>query len=88
MTDLEWKRYGNCAGKQTNIWYPDNAAGLIAPRAICEDCPVTSECLDHALRHEKYGVWAGTSERQREELRRRRHITVVPWSTTPVRAMA
>src|SRR5262249_37834999 len=40
-------------------------------RAICAGCVVREPCLEHALHAcEKFGVWGGTSEKQR---RRTRH---------------
>jgi len=44
--------------------------------AMCAVCPVREECLDHALQvPEKYGIWGGTSERQRRVLRRQLGIS-------------
>lgn len=37
--------------------------------ALCGSCPVRRACAEHAIRHEDYGIWAGLTERQREELR-------------------
>lgn len=44
-------------------------------RRICETCPAAA-CLSHALRHELYGIWAATSERQRIRMRRSAGITL------------
>lgn len=38
-------------------------------RSICAGCPVKRECLDWALEHEGFGVWGGTSGRQRTIMR-------------------
>ena len=41
-------------------------------KAVCAGCPVQAECLAYALTHnERHGVWGGTSERQRQKLRRK-----------------
>src|SRR4051812_35644806 len=41
-------------------------------RQICARCPVRATCLTHALvSGERYGVWGGTSGRQRAKLRLR-----------------
>lgn len=43
-----------------------------AARAICEQCPVIRKCLTQALgQPEHFGVWAGTTGRQRVPLRAR-----------------
>ena len=41
--------------------------------AVCRSCPVTTACLEANLR-EKFGIFGGTTERQRRELRRQRGI--------------
>ncbi|MFN2390310.1 MAG: WhiB family transcriptional regulator, partial [Actinomycetota bacterium] len=39
----------------------------------CSSCPVRSECLEQALvGNEPYGIWGGTSARERRSLRRQR----------------
>jgi WhiB family redox-sensing transcriptional regulator len=48
------------------------AAAVNKARAICAQCPVAAACLTNALvRDERYGVWGGTSGRQREKMRLR-----------------
>jgi WhiB family transcriptional regulator, redox-sensing transcriptional regulator len=43
-------------------------------RAYCEGCPVRLECLDHALSlPEAYGIWGGTTRRQRSGYRNQLH---------------
>lgn len=42
-------------------------------REFCLSCPVRTECLAHALDHQvEFGVWGGTTERERRALLRRR----------------
>ena len=36
-------------------------------------CPVRTQCLGYAMRHEKYGIWGGLTAQERAELRPRRH---------------
>lgn len=36
------------------------------------DCPVRFECLDHALAVREQGVWGGTTEKERDRIRRSR----------------
>jgi len=48
--------------------------------AICRHCPVVAECLADALdNHMEFGVWGGTTERQRRALLKQ-HPEVVSWS--------
>ena len=59
-------------------WFPERGATkssppLAAALAICADCPVRTECLEHALdTYEKHGVWGGQTERERRMMRRDR----------------
>jgi hypothetical protein len=39
---------------------------------ICRVCPVQEPCLQWALEHHETGIWGGTTERRRQELRRRK----------------
>ena len=45
-----------------------------AARAVCAVCPVLEQCHEAGL-GEKYGIWGGTTERDRRILRRRRRLT-------------
>lgn len=71
-SSMVWRADGACVGTGTDLFFPgpNDAAAADMARAICESCPVRSQCYDHALRHEEFGVWAGTSERQRRQLRK------------------
>ena len=42
-----------------------------AVRKACRECPVESSCLEHALKYEIYGFWAGTTRGQRVKLRKK-----------------
>ncbi|MGH9194816.1 MAG: WhiB family transcriptional regulator, partial [Acidimicrobiia bacterium] len=38
---------------------------------VCTQCPVALECLRYALANrEQFGIWGGTSERERRKLRK------------------
>ena len=40
---------------------------------MCEVCPVRVDCLEYALANRlDYGVWGGTSERERQRILRER----------------
>jgi WhiB family redox-sensing transcriptional regulator len=57
-------------------WHQPRGVGTREMRALCNACEVNVTCLDWAIRHEQYGYWAGTTEEQREEFRRRKSITL------------
>jgi WhiB family redox-sensing transcriptional regulator len=38
-------------------------------KAICRECPVQRECLDHAVEFgEAHGIWGGLNEHERRQL--------------------
>jgi len=46
-----------------------------AARAVCAGCPVRNECLDDAVTaNVQYGVWGGTTPRERRRIRRQRAL--------------
>lgn len=75
--DLAWQREAACRGlglgESQTIFFPARGESVEDARAICDGCPVVTECLDFALEHHCIGVWGGTTERQRRQLRRQRN---------------
>ena len=75
--DYNWHSVANCKGIETSRFFPSR--GEVVDRELkqaCEECPVKSQCLNHALKHETYGYWGGTTEKQRVALRRELKIAV------------
>jgi WhiB family transcriptional regulator, redox-sensing transcriptional regulator len=67
--------FGACRGTDPDIFFPDRGQSLEPAKRMCADCVVRDECLEHALTSgERFGVWGGTSERERRRLRRTRRI--------------
>ena len=65
-----------CAGLDPALFHPDRGASVDDAKAVCMSCPVRVECLEFALQNvEKFGIWGGTSERERRRLRRERGIS-------------
>ncbi|MGH2768237.1 MAG: WhiB family transcriptional regulator [Actinomycetota bacterium] len=61
-----------CLEVDPEIFFPERGGSSRAARAVCSQCEVRAECLLYALRnHEQFGIWGGTSERERRKLRRR-----------------
>ena len=78
-----WHQQAACKG-QTHIFFPsDTAEGdqtnykMIKRRTerakeICFSCPVQRECFQEAMySREFYGVWGGSTEKERETIRKR-----------------
>ncbi len=60
---------GLCAQTDPELFFPEKGGSTRPAKAVCAGCPVRAQCLEHALAHdERYGVWGGTSERERRRL--------------------
>ena len=73
-----WRSYAECNELDAELFFPDPSGNrepqwarvhLQAARAICAPCPVKLECLAFALAGRDRGIWAGTTEEQREASR-------------------
>jgi WhiB family redox-sensing transcriptional regulator len=80
---LTWCNRAACRGLDGGLFYPVDDLGRHIPNyvpdstaAVCADCPVSSECLEWALAHERDGIWAGTSKEHRQRLRKTLGIVV------------
>lgn len=65
----------------TTFFYPNNPSSEVAQaKAVCNGldglaaCPFRDACLKYAIvNHEGFGVWGGTSERDRRKIQRARN---------------
>ncbi|MFF7474251.1 WhiB family transcriptional regulator [Streptomyces sp. NPDC008092] len=74
----EWQARAKCRTADPDDLFVEGAAQNRA-RAVCNGCPVRTECLAYALDHRiEHGVWGGMTERERRSLLRRRP-TVTSW---------
>lgn len=68
----------NCAGTDTEAFYPEGTATAeneLAKR-VCANCLHIDECLEWGLHYEQHGVWGGLSSLDRRNLRPRRGIVL------------
>ena len=71
----EWQLRAACRSYDPEMFFhPENERGAAreareaAAKAICAQCPVLATCREHAqVSRERYGVWGGLSETEREE---------------------
>ena len=76
MIPLEWINDALCAQVGTEIFFPESGQSPKDAIKVCERCTVINECLTHAITLNNSspltvtGVWGGTTERQRRQLRR------------------
>ena len=71
-----WSDQAACRGMDPELFFPERWelgwTDTRIARAICAGCPVCAECLETALQRHEYGIWGGTSEKQRIRMRGRR----------------
>lgn len=76
--DQGWRKHAVCLSVGTHAFFPEVGEPSKAAKAVCNGrrgsppCPVRDACLTYALNHdERYGVWGGTSEKERAILKNR-----------------
>jgi WhiB family transcriptional regulator, redox-sensing transcriptional regulator len=74
--DQRWRQRAACHAATAELFFPVGRTGpaveqIAAAKSVCRLCPVQLACLRFALTtNQGSGVWGGTSEEEREELRR------------------
>lgn len=75
--DTSWRERSACRTADPDLFFPTGRDGDEPPYplpeavAICDRCPVKPECLAWALATNPLGTWGGTSEYQRNQLRKK-----------------
>lgn len=77
-----WYARAACLEANTEIFFAFGSDGVgrtaeacettKAAKAVCEGCPVKSDCLEWALSNESSGVWGGTTAYERRRIREKR----------------
>jgi len=73
----------NCEGIDTDMFFTEEDSKSYTYKEslikICGNCKAKVECLEYAVsNYEILGWWGGTSEKQREDLRRARKAEKTP----------
>jgi WhiB family redox-sensing transcriptional regulator len=64
---------GACRNEDPEMFFPEGAEHVALTRsakAICAECPVASLCLDYAVITKQWGIWGGTTMKERKLLKR------------------
>jgi len=82
MKNTDWISKAACKDLETKIFFPSQGevVNRLAVEA-CDNCPVKAQCLSHALHHEGYGYWGGTTEKERKRIRKQLNIRLDSPST-------
>lgn len=68
-----WRDLAACRGMGPKLFFPGHGEDTSQAKVVCKGCPVREPCLNDALDNgEHFGVWGGTSERERDAIRARR----------------
>jgi WhiB family redox-sensing transcriptional regulator len=70
IVHLDWQTRAACRGMGSDLFFPTGGNAIAHLTRICARCPVAEECRTTALDDPSlYGIWAGTSVRERRRLR-------------------
>ncbi len=73
-----WRAEAACVDHDPEYFFPVGTTGPAAEQAeaaktVCATCPVVTSCLSYALdTGQDAGVWGGTTEDERRQIRRKR----------------
>lgn len=64
-----WMQDALCAQVDGDLWFPEKGQSTAEAKAVCGRCDVRAECLEYSLQNkERFGVFAGVSERERRKI--------------------
>lgn len=67
-----------CRGLDAEMFYAESGTAIVRAKAFCGQCRVQTKCLEWALKREEFGVWGGTTARERASIRREMGVRLVP----------
>lgn len=74
--DLSWFDQAACHDTGPEAFFPDSPHDVpAAAQLLCMTCTVFDACFTYGLT-QRYGVWAGTSEAERDRIRKQRGIVL------------
>lgn len=72
---VPWTQRAACQDHDPAWFFPPRGGDTRRALAICNDCAVRPECLAYALvAGERFGIWGGTTQRERRRLLLRRKL--------------
>lgn len=67
-----------CEGLDPELFYAESGAAILKAKSLCARCACREKCLEWAIRREEFGVWGGTTARERAAIRRERGLRLSP----------
>jgi WhiB family redox-sensing transcriptional regulator len=73
----DWQERAACIGSDPEAFFPRKGESAAIAKRICNTrCNVREDCLAYALEQRvDFGVWGGTTYRQRRKMRRDAELT-------------
>ena len=78
---MDWLDHAACRHRDPELFFPPAELGaaaraqIAAAKRVCRRCPVQATCLTWALdNRQEAGIWGGTTEQERRQQRRHRHL--------------
>lgn len=73
MEHQPWREHGKCASLKTTevdqLFFIGRGKSPKPAQTFCAGCPVRKPCLFYALFYDEAGIWAGTTEEERRNLK-------------------
>ncbi|MEA2023414.1 MAG: WhiB family transcriptional regulator [Actinomycetota bacterium] len=71
LDERPWAVFSACREADPSIFFAVTRDDERAALVVCSSCSVQEQCLEFALEtNERFGVWGGTTERQRKKMLR------------------
>ncbi len=73
----EWRRNAACRDTDPDLFFPVGTTGpaieqIANAKAVCHQCDAQTACLEFAIAtNQDSGIWGGTSEEERRQLRKK-----------------
>ena len=67
-----------CRGLDPELFYAEGGAAVTKAKTVCAGCDIRMKCLEWAIAREEFGVWGGTTARERAQIRRQRGVRLIP----------
>jgi len=73
----DWRDVALCRDTDPDLFFPVGTTGpaieqIESAKAVCNQCEAQAPCLEYAIAtNQDSGVWGGTSEEERRQLRKR-----------------
>lgn len=75
-TALSWLENAMCKQTDPDVFFPEKGCSSKNAKRICSSCDWQAKCLEYSLKNEEvFGVWGGTNEIERREIRKNHKIS-------------